>query len=51
MLESELSEHLGYDKHSMEGYGSGNSCNAKTAANICNTQKSCKLSEPRLYQI
>ncbi|WP_374049885.1 MULTISPECIES: transposase [unclassified Sedimentibacter] len=27
MLESEMDEHLGYDKHSAEGIGSGNSRN------------------------
>jgi len=30
MLESELSDHLGYDKHSPEGKGSGNSRNGKS---------------------
>lgn len=30
MLEAELTEHLGYDKHSSEGNGTGNSRNGKT---------------------
>ncbi len=36
MLESELTEHLGYEKHSPEGENNGNSRNGKTHKTLKN---------------
>ena len=33
-LEAEMTEHLGYEKHSPEGHGTGNSRNGKTSKRI-----------------
>jgi transposase-like protein len=47
MLESELSEHLGYEKHSIEGYGSGNSRNGKTRKLVKNSSGEIIIEVPR----
>jgi transposase-like protein len=47
MLESELSEHLGYDKHSVEGNGSGNSRNGKTRKLVKSSSGEIIIEVPR----
>jgi len=47
MLESELTEHLGYEKYSPEGKNSGNSRNGKTRKSIRNDNGELDLSVPR----
>lgn len=47
MLESELSEHLGYDKHSVEGHGSGNSRNGKTRKLVKSSSGEVIIEVPR----
>lgn len=47
MLESELSEHLGYDKHSIEGNGSGNSRNGKTRKLVKSSSGEVIIEVPR----
>lgn len=47
MLESELSEHLGYDKHSPEGHGSGNSRNGKTRKLVKSSNGEVIIEVPR----
>lgn len=47
MLESELSEHLGYDKHSVKGNGSGNSRNGKTRKLVKSSSGEIIIEVPR----
>lgn len=47
MLESELSEHLGYDKHSVAGNGSGNSRNGKTRKLVKSSSGEIIIEVPR----
>jgi transposase-like protein len=47
MLESELSEHLGYVKHSIEGYDSGNSRNGKTRKLVKSSSGEIIIEVPR----
>ena len=47
ILEAELSEHLGYDKHSPEGNNSGNSRNGKTAKTVRSGFGEVYLETPR----
>ncbi|MBV6444084.1 MAG: IS256 family transposase ISDku1 [Ignavibacteriaceae bacterium] len=47
MLEAELSEHLGYAKHSPEGDNSGNSRNGKSVKTIKNEQGKIEIQVPR----
>ena len=47
MLDAELSEHLGYDKHSPEGHNSGNSRNGKTHKSIKTDEGMIDLEIPR----
>lgn len=47
MLEVELSEHLGYDKHSIEGNGSGNSRNGKTRKLVKSSSGEIIIEVPR----
>lgn len=47
MLEAELDEHLGYDKHSVEGINSGNSRNGKTAKLVKTKRGEVSIEVPR----
>ena len=47
ILESELSEHLGYEKHSPEGNNSGNSRNGKTHKSVKTDEGMIDLEIPR----
>jgi len=47
MLESELTEHLGYEKHSPAGRNSGNSRNGKTHKTLKNDNGEIELTVPR----
>jgi len=47
MLEAELSEHLGYEKHSVLGVGTGNSRNGKTLKTIKTDEGKIDLRIPR----
>src|SRR5271157_4107483 len=47
MLDAELSEHLGYEKHSPEGRNSGNSRNGKTKKTLKNDNGEIELAIPR----
>jgi putative transposase len=47
MLEAELDEHLGYDKHSAEGINSGNSRNGKTAKLVKTKRGEVSIEVPR----
>lgn len=47
ILDSELSEHLGYEKHSPEGNNNGNSRNGKTNKSIRTDQGEIDLTIPR----
>ena len=47
MLESELTEHLGYEKYSPEGKNSGNSRNGKTHKTLKNDNGEIELTVPR----
>jgi len=47
ILDSELSEHLGYEKHSPIGNNNGNSRNGKTSKSIRTDQGEIDLSIPR----
>ncbi len=47
MLESELTEHLGYEKHSLAGNHSGNSRNGKTYKTIKTDQGEIEIKTPR----
>jgi len=47
MLESELTEHLGYEKHSPEGKNTGNSRNGKTHKTLKNDNGKIEITVPR----
>ncbi len=47
MLESELTEHLGYEKHSPEGKNTGNSRNGKTHKTLKNDNGEIEITVPR----
>lgn len=47
MLEAELDEHLGYDKHSASGINSGNSRNGKTAKLVKTKRGEVSIEVPR----
>ncbi len=47
MLESELTEHLGYEKHSFLGKNTGNSRNGKTSKTLRNDNGQIEISIPR----
>lgn len=47
ILEAEMAEHLGYDKHSPEGKNTGNSRNGKTAKTVRSGLGSVSLETPR----
>ncbi|MFN3640489.1 MAG: IS256 family transposase [Flavobacterium sp.] len=47
MLEAELDEHLGYDKHSVEGINSGNSRNGKTTKLVKTKRGEVVIEVPR----
>lgn len=47
ILESEMTEHLGYDKHSFEGNNTGNSRNGKTQKTVRTDEGEIDLSVPR----
>lgn len=47
MLETEMQEHLGYEKHSPEGRGSGNSRNGKTSKKVRGDFGEIEISTPR----
>lgn len=47
MLESELTEHLGYEKHSPLGKNTGNSRNGKTSKTLRNDNGQIEISVPR----
>ncbi len=47
MLESELTEHLGYEKHSPAGKNSGNSRNGKTHKTLKNDNGEIEITVPR----
>jgi len=47
MLESELSEHLGYDKHAIEGFNTGNSRNGKNTKLVKTKMGEVSIEVPR----
>lgn len=47
ILEAEMTDHLGYEKHSIEGSNSGNSRNGKTAKNVRSDFGDLRLETPR----
>jgi transposase-like protein len=47
LLEAEMTEHLGYDKHSTEGNNSGNSRNGKTNKTLKTDEGEINISVPR----
>lgn len=47
LLQEEMSAHLGYDKHSVEGHNSGNSRNGKTSKTIKTGNGDIKIAVPR----
>jgi transposase-like protein len=47
ILEAEMTDHLGYEKHSIEGSNSGNSRNGKTAKNVRSDYGDLRLETPR----
>lgn len=47
MLEAEMDDHLGYEKHSPQGYGSGNSRNGNSSKSVLSSQGSIELKVPR----
>jgi len=47
MLETELSEHLGYEKHSIEGINTGNSRNGKSYKSLTTDEGKIELTIPR----
>lgn len=47
ILESELTEHLGYEKHSILGKNTGNSRNGKTSKTLRNDNGQIEISVPR----
>ena len=46
-LEAEMTEHLGYEKHSLEGHGTGNSRNGKTKKRIIASEGDVAIEVPR----
>ena len=46
-LDAELTDHLGYDKHTPEGYGSGNSRNGKSKKRLKGDHGDIDLEIPR----
>lgn len=46
-LEAEMTEHLGYEKHSPEGHGTGNSRNGKTSKRIIGADGDVEIEVPR----
>ena len=38
-LDVEMSKHLGYEKHDLDGRNSGNSCNGTRSRNCCRTYR------------
>jgi putative transposase len=47
MLEAEMSDHLGYDKHAVDGHHSGNSRNGKSNKTVTTDSGDIKLQVPR----
>ncbi len=47
ILDEELSEHLGYEKHSLEGHNSGNNRNGTTSKSIKTDEGQIELTIPR----
>ncbi len=47
VLEAELTEHLGYERHSAEGRGSGNSRNGKTSKRVIDSSGEFEIEVPR----
>ena len=47
MLEAEMSDHLGYDRYSVEGHHSGNSRNGKGTKTVTTDRGDIKLRVPR----
>ncbi len=47
MLEAEMDEHLGYDKHNSIGIGTGNSRNGKTSKTVLSSQGPLDIKVPR----
>ena len=47
MLDAEMTHHLGYSKHSKEGYGTGNSRNGKTSKKVKTDTGELTLEVPR----
>lgn len=47
ILESEMTEHLGYDKHSFEGNNTGNSRNGKTRKTVRTDEGEIDITVPR----
>lgn len=47
LLESEMTEHLGYEKHSADGTNSGNSRNGKNTKSVRSSQGEIELNIPR----
>jgi transposase-like protein len=47
ILEAELTDHLGYEKHSPEGDNSGNSRNGKTAKTVRSDYGDVRIETPR----
>jgi putative transposase len=46
-LQGEMTHHLGYEKHSVEGYGSGNSRNGRTAKTLKGKKGQLEVEIPR----
>jgi putative transposase len=46
-LEAEMTEHLGYEKHSSDGHGTGNSRNGKTNKRIIGSDGEMEIEVPR----
>ena len=46
-LDAELTDHLGYEKHSPDGHGSGNSRNGKTSKRMIDAGGEMEISVPR----
>ena len=47
MLDAEMENHLGYDKHSPTGYGSGNSRNGNSSKTVLSSQGPLDIKVPR----
>jgi putative transposase len=46
-LDAELTDHLGYEKHSPDGHGSGNSRNGKAGKRVIGADGEFEISVPR----